>query len=278
MDERSRPQAPRSLTWVLPVLLIGLYLPLVTMVIGSFFETGSGAGETEGSGLFSSLFSGLTLHWYHEVFQDPVLWESLARSCLVATASAMVATVLGLAGALVLDKWAFKGRWTLRGLSLVSLMMPELVLSLSLLSWYTLVGLPLSLNTVIIAHVTLVLPFVILVIGARLKGLDNSYEDAARDLGARESQVLLKVTLPLLAPAILTAFMLAFLISFDDFLVTFYTNGAGSDTLPVRLYSLMKTGLTPKVQALSSIMLLFSVALIYILVRLRGIDSVTSAE
>ncbi len=263
MDERRRPRAPGPIRWVLPVLLCALYLPLVTMVTGSFFEIEARGG-------------GLSLRWYREVFEDPALWESLARSCLVAASSAFLATVVGLIGALALDKWVFAGKWPLRALSLVSLMLPELVLALSLLSWYALVGLSLSLSTVVIAHVTLTLPFVILVIGARLRGLDSSYEDAARDLGACETQVLWKVTLPLLAPSILTAFLLAFLISFDDFLVTFYTNGAGSDTLPVRLYSLMKTGLTPKVQALSSIMLLFSVVLIYVLVKLRGIENASS--
>lgn len=261
MDERRRPRPPGFIRLILPLLLMCLYLPLVTMVIGSFFDT---TGES----------SAVSLRWYEEVFHDPVLWESLGRSFLVAAASAMCATVLGLLGALALDKWVFMGKWPLRALSLVSLMMPELVLALSLLSWYALIGMSLSLMTVIVAHVTLTLPFVILVIGSRLRGLDTSFEDAARDLGASEKQVLTKVTLPLLSPAILTGFLLAFLISFDDFLVTFYTNGAGNDTLPVRLYSLMKTGLSPKVQALSSLMLLFSVALIYVLVKLRGIDDI----
>ena len=256
MDERSRPRIPKYIRLVLPALLAALYIPLIAMVVGSFLES---AGV-------------LTLRWYHEVFADPILWESLARSCLVATFAGLISTVLGLIGAIALDKWVFGGQWPLRALSLVSLMLPELVLSLALLSWYALIGLPLSLTTVIIAHVTLTLPFVILVIGSRLRGLDSSFEDAARDLGATETQVLFKVTLPLLAPAVLTAFLLAFLISFDDFLVTYYTNGAGSDTLPVRLYSLMKTGLTPKVQALSSLMLIASVTLIYILVKLRGLD------
>ena len=254
MHERTRPKPPAFTRWILTVTLLVLYVPLVTMVLSSFSEGPIGV-------------SGFTLQWYGQVFQDPVLWNALGRSVIVAGGSALGATILGLLGALALNKWVFVGKWPLQALSLLSLMLPELVLALSLLSWYALVGLELSLATVILAHITLTLPFVILVIGARLKGLEPAYEDAARDLGAREWEVLLKVILPLLRPAIASAFLLAFLLSFDDFLVTFYTNGAGTDTLPVRLYSLMKTGLTPKIQALSSLMLLASVALIVVLVK-----------
>lgn len=261
MSERTRPQPPFLIRSFLPMVFIALYVPLAVMVIGSFVES-SDAGVV------------LSLRWYAEVFQDPALWESLQRSLLVAFFSAFTSTVIGFLGALALDKWIFPGRWPLRVLSVLSLMLPELVLALSLLSWFAMIGLQLSLVTVIVAHTTLTMPFVILVIGARLKGLEPSYDDAARDLGATEWQVLSKVTLPLLAPAVMTAFILAFLLSFDDFLITFYTNGAGSDTLPVRLYSLMKTGLTPKVQALSSLMLLASVSLIAVLVRLRGVEDV----
>jgi spermidine/putrescine transport system permease protein len=155
-------------------------------------------------------------------------------------------------------------------------MLPELVLSLALLSWFSVLHWELSLVTVVIAHVTLVLPFAILVIAARLTSMDASIEDAARDLGAGEWQVLSKITLPLLKPAIISAFTLSFLLSFDDFLVTYYTNGAGGDTLPVKLYALMKSGLTPKIQALSSLMLVFSIALVVILVKFRPKDG--SAE
>jgi spermidine/putrescine transport system permease protein len=256
--ERYRPQPPEILKSILPFTLAALYLPLIVMVIGSFVDLGA-----------------FTLRWYQEVFADPILWSALIRSFVVAIGAATASTLLGFVGALALDKWLFRGRFWLRTLSVLSLMLPELVLSLSLLSWFALWGVPLSLFTVIAAHVTLTLPFVILVIGARLRGLDPAYDDAARDLGAQEWQILTKITAPLLAPATLTAFLLAFLLSFDDFLVTFYTNGAGSDTLPVRLYSLMKTGLTPKIQALSSIMLIVSIILISILVQLRAVNDLS---
>jgi spermidine/putrescine transport system permease protein len=258
MNERHRPPPPRSIAAFLPLMLVALYLPLVVMLIASFTDV------QESGAVF-------TLRWYFEVFSDPDLWEALSRSLLVAGGSAVASTVLGLLSALAIDKWGFRARAFLRALSGLSLMLPELVLALALLSWFALFGLNLSLWTVIAAHITLTVPFVTLIIGARLKGLEPAYDDAARDLGAREWQVLVRVTLPLLSPAILAGFLLTFLISFDDFLVTFYTNGAGSDTLPVRLYSMMKQGMSPKIQALSSIMLIVSIVLIGILVRLRGL-------
>ena len=254
MNEVVRPQPPWIVRLVLPLVLVGLYLPLAVMVFNSFNDTATG----------------LTLQWYRELFADSTLWESLGRSFGVAFTSALISTLLAVCGALALEKFVFAGKWPLRLLSTISLMLPELVLSLSLLSWFALLSWPLSLMTVAIAHVTLTLPFAVLVIAARLTSLDVNIEDAARDLGAGEWTVLRRVTLPLLAPAVVSAFVLAFLLSFDDFLVTFYTNGAGGDTLPVKLYSLMKTGLSPKVQALSSIMLLISVLLVAVLVRLRS--------
>ncbi len=249
MTERIRPKAPRALQMILPVVLLALYLPLVVMITGSF--------------------KGWTLDWYIELFQDPTLFQALLRSVMVATSSATLSTVLAISAALALEKFVFAGRWPMRILSTISLMLPELVLSLSLLSWFSVLHWELSLATVVVAHITLVLPFAILIIAARLTSMDAAVEDAARDLGAGEWEVLSRVTLPLLKPAIISAFTLSFLLSFDDFLVTYYTNGAGNDTLPVKLYALMKSGLSPKVQALSSLMLLVSVGLVILLIKYR---------
>ena len=252
MSERIRPRAPRAMRSILPFVLSALYLPLIVMVLNSF--------------------SGWTLAWYIELFHDPTLWEALTRSLTVAFTASALSTVLACFAALALEKFVFVGRWPMRVLSTISLMLPELVLSLSLLSWFSALHWELSLATVVVAHITLVLPFAILVIAARLQLMDASIEDAARDLGAGEWQVLFRVTLPLLKPAIISAFTLSFLLSFDDFLVTYYTNGSGGDTLPVKLYSLMKSGLSPKVQALSTLMLAFSIGLVFILVKLRPAD------
>jgi spermidine/putrescine transport system permease protein len=193
VSERERPAPPKILRLSLPVVLALLYLPLVAMVIASFNDQGV-----------------FTFRWYGEVAGDPGLWSALGRSGAVAGGSSAISAMLGVLGALALDKWGFRARPALRLLSGLSLMLPELVLALALLSWFAMFAVPLSLWTVIAAHVTLTLPFVILVVGARLKALDPAYDDAARDLGAGETQVFFRVTLPLLGPSILTSFVLAF--------------------------------------------------------------------
>lgn len=249
-DERGRPRPPIPVRIVLPLMLLALYFPLIILVFGSF-------RDADGN---------FTLQWFSEVLADPELLEALSRSLIVAIGSSFTATVLGLLGAMALHRWRNRARLFLGWMSYVSLLTPELVLAISLLSWYALLGLRLSLATVVIAHVSLTLPFVIMVIGARLDGLDASLDDAARDLGATDWRILTRVTLPLLKPALVTGFLLAFLLSFDDFMVTFYTNGVGLDTLPVKLYGQMKLGLTPKLQALSTLMLFTSVVLVIVLV------------
>jgi spermidine/putrescine transport system permease protein len=254
MLERARPKAPFFARQFLYFTLALLFIPLLYMVFSSFRLPGQ---------------DGFTFNWYSELFADSSLWQALVRSLAVAGFTGLFATLIGLASSLALDKWWFPLRGPLSALATVSLMLPELVLALSLLSWFALLHFELSLTTVIIAHVTLTLPFSTLVISARLRSLDRSFDDAARDLGAGEGLIFWRVTLPLLRPALIGAFLLAFLLSFDDFLVTFFTNGAGGDTLPVKLYSMMKLGLTPKILALSSFMLLLSMTMVGFLVRLR---------
>jgi spermidine/putrescine transport system permease protein len=251
-DERALPRPHRFVQAVLPMTLIVLFLPLVVMVITSL------RNET-----------GWTFQWYTQLASDAALLDAATRSFAVAFAVAMLSTALAVCNAMAVHRWLPRFRSMLDVLGATSLMLPELVLGLSLLAWFGILGLQLNLTTVIIAHTTLTLPFSTLVILSRLAEFDSSVEDAARDLGASERQVFLQVTLPLLRPALMGAFILAFLLSFDDFLITYFTNGVGQDTLPVLLYSLMRTGTTPKILALSSLMMAFSVSLLLILSRLQ---------
>ncbi len=263
--ERSRPQPP---AWVLLVFwfaIAALFLPLIVLIISSLLETSG--GDTR-----------FTFRWYEEAISDPVLLPALGRSLVVAFFSAAFATALGTLGALALYRWKTRGYQILALMAALSLALPELVLALSLLSWFALIGLPLSLSTVVIGHITLSLPFSSLVIAARMKALSPRLDDAGRDLGASEWQVFSKINLPLLKPALMTSFLLCFLLSFDDFLVAFFTTGAGSDTLPVTLYSLMKSGLTPKLHALASLTLIGSSVLCWLLLRSRLKDEAASNE
>jgi spermidine/putrescine transport system permease protein len=255
--ERARPTPPLFARFVLRSTLLILFLPLIALFAFSIIVRDQNGGFE------------FSLHWYQAAIGDSVLWPAVMRSLIVATTASILSTILGLFAALMLGKWNVKGRGVLTVLSSLSLTLPELVLALSLLSWFALIGLELSLMTVIIAHITLTLPFSTLVVSARLRALENQFDDAARDLGATETQIFTKVLFPLLKPALLNSFLLCFLLSFDDFLITFFTSGVGSDTLPVTLYASMKSGLSPKLHALSVMILMISASLCFALLSLR---------
>lgn len=255
--EKQRPQAPVVCFLLFFVIVALLYLPLIYLMAGSFLEA------TEEGWQF-------TFKWYQEVISDLELQEALLRSCWIAIGNAVLSTVLGVAAAIALAKSSFRFKAGLQFLSMVSLVMPELVFALSLLSWFALMRIPLSLVTVMIAHVSFTLSFVILTILGRLNTLDEALEEAAEDLGASSWQILWKITLPILKPALGTSLIMGFLLSFDDFLITFFTSGIGSDTLPVKLYGAMRMGHSPKLNALSSLMIVFSVLLIALIARSRS--------
>lgn len=249
--ERRRPSAP-AITWVLVlVILVLLYLPIAVMLLGSVTEKIEGRLT-------------LTLRWVLEVMSDPMLMEALRNSLIVAFVASFIATALGTLGALVLHSQSKRMKLAMNVLSIVSLVFPEIVFALSLLSLFFILQFELGLTTVIIAHVSFSISYVMMTVSARLASFDPGIEDAARDLGASEYQVVRTVVLPLLKPALFGGFILSFLLSFDDFLITYFVNGVGTDTLPVKLYSAMKMGVSPKLNALSSLMFVMTfVALIF---------------
>lgn len=258
MTERIRPSAPKWAMAILLGVLIVLYLPILMMLVNSLIVP---EGDTWRWGF----------DWYPEILRDEELLGALARSLSVGVISSLIATVLGATASIALARSTFKFGKALSGLSFLSLVIPELVFALALLSWFFLLKIPLSLMTVVLSHVVFSLSFVLLTINARVVTLDPSMDDAGRDLGASEWRILWRITLPLLMPAILSGFLLAFLLSFDDFLITFFTSGVGSDTLPIRLYVAMKAGLKPKLSALATIMLAISVFVMFLLVKVRGL-------
>lgn len=256
MSERARPRPPIWAFVILMAVLALLYLPIFVMMINSLIIP---QGDEWRFGF----------DWYTQILNDEELMAALSRSLIVGLATAVGATFLGAGASVALAKSKFRFAGWLNSLSYLSLTIPELVFALSLLIWFFYLKIPLSLGTVIFSHITFSLSFVLLTINARLGSLDPSLDDAARDLGASEWRILWKVTLPLLGPAIVSAFLLAFLLSFDDFLITFFTSGVGSDTLPIRLYVAMKTGLKPKLSALATLMLAISVFFMFLMMKAR---------
>ncbi|WP_291516431.1 ABC transporter permease [Bdellovibrio sp. ArHS] len=252
--ERSRPAAPLIAKAVLWLVLAALYIPIAVMLIGAVVQ------KTPGGIVFS-------LQAFAEVLQDGGLVQALWNSVVIGFSSSVLATVLGTLAALGLRRNQKSWRRNVQALSVVSLIFPEIVFALSLLSWFFILQFELGRSTVILAHVSFSLSYVMMTVQARLSTLETSLEDAARDLGANSWQVQKLVLLPLLKPAILGGFILSFLLSFDDFLITYFVNGVGQDTLPVKLYTAMKMGVSPKLNALSSVMFLMTLFILIFFFR-----------
>ncbi len=222
-----------------------LYIPLAALVIYSFLGAkGIPGGEQE-----------WTLDWYRKLAANREVLHALNMSLHVGLWSTLGATVLGTSAALALKRTRFPGRKILDALTYVPLIMPEIVLGLSLLIWFVLLQMTLGVVSIILAHITFCISYVIITVKARLHGFDESLEEAARDLGATPWDTFWRVTFPLIWPGVLSGGLMAFTLSFDDFLITFFTAGVGSDTLPLKIYSMIKFGVTPEINALSTIML-----------------------
>ncbi|HLO48430.1 MAG TPA: ABC transporter permease [Kamptonema sp.] len=255
-----------------------LYLPILILIIYSFNTSRSNA-----------VWRGFTLDWYRSLFagagvivlgsaegtaniSDAGLWSALNNSLLIATISTLIATIFGTMIALALERFRFPGRRALETLLFLPIIIPEITLGISLLVFFTLVfrlvenltglRLTLGLPTVIIGHIAFNISFVTITVRARLAELDPALEEAALDLGANEWRTFWRVILPLIWPGIFSAALLAFTLSLDDFVVSFFTSGVGSTTLPLFVYGMIKFTVTPAINAISTLMLLFSLLLV----------------
>ncbi len=249
--EKRRPKPPFWIFIIFPLGLLLLYFPVIYMVIFSFFEK-------QGAELV------LSFRWYREVFEDNQFQNAAIHSLRLATLTGILSSVLGLVAAIAVGKTQFFGKKILGLFSLISLLLPELVIGLSLLVWFHILGLQLGFSTVLIAHITFTLTFCFYTMSSRMSEIDGSLVEAAADLGAFDGRILRQVLIPLMAPAIASSFVLGFMLSFDDFLITFFVNGVGMDTLPVKLYSTLRTGHSPKVNALASLLIFFTLFSIWI--------------
>lgn len=253
-QEKARPTPPRFSIVVTALTFLLLYIPLLVVVVLSF----------RADKMSDSTW---TLDWYVKAFQDDALRQSLILSLWVGVGSTIGASVLGTLAALALERSQFKGKSLFDALNLVPLIMPEIVLGLSLLIWFVFLQITLGSLSIILAHITFCLSFVIITVRARLHDFDLSLEEAARDLGATPVQTFWKVTFPLIWPGILSGGLLAFTLSFDDFLIAYFTSGVGSDTLPVKLYSMIKFGISPTINAMSTLVLLATIVLVLFILK-----------
>ncbi|EEF60982.1 ABC transporter permease [Pedosphaera parvula] len=241
------------LSIVAGLLYLFLYAPLAIVIVYSFNAARFGAG-----------WSGFTTQWYATLWENSLALSATKNTLLLAVFSTLISTVLGTMLGYGLNRFRFPGKSLLNWFLYVPVFIPDIIMAISLLLFYSLIrkwlGLfELGLTTMILAHVTFQIPFVAIVVRSRLIGLDPALEEAAHDLGANEWQTFLHITFPLIIPGIVAGAMLAFTLSLDDFVVSFFTSGPGSTTLPIFIYSSVKRGITPDINALSTLIVLASI-------------------
>lgn len=246
--KRKSPWAPIYLT----ALLVLMYLPIAAVVVYSFNANAS---------RFPNEFTGFSLQYYKALFRDTKgLLAALKTSLVLALCSCGVSMVIGTLGAVGMTRRKFRGQGALETLSMLPIMIPEIILGMAFLAVFTAVGLKFGMLTLILAHVTFCTPYIFINVKGRLAGMDPSLEEASRDLGASPVRTFWEVTLPLILPGVLSGVMLAFAMSLDDFVISFFVTGATTTTLPLKVYSSVKTGVSLQVNALCTLTMVFVAA------------------
>lgn len=241
-----------------------LYLPILILVIYSFNDS-----------RLVTVWGGWSLRWYHEFFNDRAMIDAAWMSLRVAVCSASIATLLGTLAAVALSRGErFRGRTLFSGILYAPLVMPEVITGLSLLLLFVALNAERGFWTVTIAHTTLTMCFVAVVVQSRLGSLDRSLEEAAMDLGCDPVRAFVSVTLPLIAPAIVAGWMLAFTLSLDDLVIASFTTGPGSATLPIRIYSEVRLGVKPEINAVCTLV----IAVIAVVIVIASLASKLSSS
>ena len=235
-----------------------LFLPIIILIIFSFNNS-----------RMNIIFEGFTLSWYKTLFQNTDLLEAFLNTMIIAITSTITSTIIGTLGAIGLYRYNFPFKGLINKLIYIPIVIPEIVLGISLLSIYTLTKLELGMPTLILSHIAFSIPYVIVSVRSVLSPVLNTYEEAAKDLGANNFQTFFKITLPYIIPGVISGATLALTLSLDDVVISYFTAGPGSNTLPLKIYSMIKTGITPDVNALSTLMLLVTTIILTLSVLLQ---------
>jgi len=240
---------------VLILTVLFLFVPLFVVIFYSFNES----KDTN--------FTGFSFVWYQKLFMDSLpLWQALMNTVIVAIGSSLVATIIGSLAAIGINWYKFKGRNYIQTISFLPMVLPEVIMGVAMLVFFSWVKLPLGLFTIFIAHTTFCLPFVYLMVSARVDDFDYSVIEAAHDLGATEAQTLFKVIIPSIMPGIISGFMMSVTMSMEDYVITSLVSGPGSTTLPLYVYSMIRFGVSPVINALSFVLIL-AIAIITVVLR-----------
>ncbi|MDQ6579873.1 MAG: spermidine/putrescine ABC transporter permease PotC, partial [Haemophilus sp.] len=207
-------------------------------------------------------WKGFSWNWYERLFNNDTLIQAAFHSVTIAFFAATLATIVGGLTAIALYRYRFRGKQAVSGMLFIVMMSPDIVMAVSLLALFMVVGISLGFWSLLLAHVTFCLPYVTVTIFSRLNGFDARMLEAAKDLGASEVTILRKIILPLALPAVVSGWLLSFTISLDDVVVSSFVSGVSYEILPLRIFSLVKTGVTPEVNALATIMIVLSLGLV----------------
>lgn len=240
------------------LIYLFLYAPIIVLVLFSFNRS-----------KLNATWTGFTFAWYVKLLHDRPILEATANTLIVALVSTATSTVIGTAAALAMHRFQFFGKRLMEAVLYIPIVIPEIVMGVSLLALYVMLGFELGLPTIIIAHIAFSISFVTVTVRARLHGFHRHLEEAAMDLGADEWTTFRRVTFPLILPGIMSGALLALTLSLDDFIITFFTAGPGSTTLPLRIYSMLKLAVTPEVNALSTVLLGTTLLLVTLSQRLQ---------
>lgn len=237
----------------LAIVLLVMYLPIVMVVLYSFNESKTTAQWT-----------GFSFKWYQSLAHNNGLKEALLNSIILGLLSCAVSAVIGTIGAIGMARVNYKSKGFVEYLSTIPIMIPEIILGMVFLAFFSLLNLPFGMTTLVIAHTTFCIPYIFMMVKARLVGIDKSLAEAARDLGATQVRTFFDITMPLIMPAVLSGCLLAFAMSFDDVVISIFVNGPKLNTLPVKVYTQLKTGVTPEINALCTVILVVIVAVLLI--------------
>ncbi|MGR3808462.1 spermidine/putrescine transport system permease protein [Pasteurella testudinis DSM 23072] len=228
-----------------------LYIPIIILIVNSFNADRYGLS-----------WKGFSWSWYERLFNNDTLIQAAIHSVTIAFFAATLATVIGGLTAIALYRYTFKGKKFVGGMLFIVMMSPDIVMAVSLLALFMMFSIKLGFASLLLAHITFCLPYVVVTILSRLKGFDVKMLEAAKDLGASELTILGKIILPLALPAIVSGWLLSFTISLDDVVVSSFVTGVSYEVLPLKIFSMVKTGVTPEVNALATIMILLSLLLV----------------
>jgi spermidine/putrescine transport system permease protein len=229
-----------------------LYIPIIVVVVFSFNNASH-----------SLLWHGFTWHWYHELLHDDALIKVTLHSLVIAIIASTFATLLGALAAVNLFRYRFLGKQTIHGLLFLLIILPDIVIAISLLLLYQFLHFPFGFWSLLFAHITFCLPVVFITAQVRLTGLNPHIIEAARDLGAKEHTIFIKILIPLLLPALISGWLLSFTLSIDDVIISYFVTGPAFDILPLKIYSMVRLGVNPEINALST--LLFGLTLAVVL-------------